>query len=198
VGAGFCAEPATRGNVIEIKAHEAAKYVDQGPLWGEPQELQMFKLYRREADKKLFYREAWIDGERVVEHWGACGERGDVREHPAPNAKDAQRVLSRLKRAARDDGFKPIPRSRMATLIVEYPIDPCRSGDDLTRRHELEDRLNELIGWLGLGHMDGGSIGSGTMEVCLIVVDFQIAKDTLEEAMRGTDMDGFSQIYRLK
>lgn len=42
---------------------------------------------------------------------------------------------------------------------------------DLKKRTRLEDHLNELLGWTGLGHCDGGSIGSGTLEACCLVVD---------------------------
>jgi hypothetical protein len=61
-------------------------------------------------------------------------------------------------------------------LLVEYPIDGMGTGDDLKKRHRLEDRMNETLGWTGLGMCDGGSIGSGSMEVCNYVVDFEVAK----------------------
>jgi hypothetical protein len=86
----------------------------------------------------------------------------------------------------------------MPMLIVEYAIDAFGSSNDLDRRHKFEDSLNNLIGWLGLGHLDGGSIGSGTMGVALQVVDFAIAKRALEEASRNTDLGGFSRIYRME
>jgi hypothetical protein len=84
----------------------------------------------------------------------------------------------------------------MELLIVEYPIDGMGSEADLDRRHQLEDGFNELVGWLGLGILDGGSIGSGTMEVALLVVDFGIAKAALEARTVGTELAGFTRIYR--
>jgi hypothetical protein len=38
-------------------------------------------------------------------------------------------------------------------------IDGFGSDRDIDKRHRLEERLNELLGWTGLGHVDGGSIG---------------------------------------
>jgi hypothetical protein len=66
---------------------------------------------------------------------------------------------------------------------------------DLEKRHKLEDRLNETLGWTGIGHCDGGSIGSGTMEACCLVVDFEAAKRVIEADLPGTEFADFSRIY---
>lgn len=101
-----------------------------------------------------------------------------------------------MKREASDAGYKTIAPSRHETLIVEYASnDP---SVDLARRHATEDFLDELTGWLGLGHVDGGSIGSGTMEVFCVVVDFQIARQAIAEALADSRFSGFVRIYRMK
>ena len=66
---------------------------------------------------------------------------------------------------------------------------------DLERRHAMEERMRELMGWTGLGTCDGGSIGSGTMEVCCFVVDFETAKRVIEHDLRGTEFEDYSRIY---
>jgi hypothetical protein len=68
-------------------------------------------------------------------------------------------------------------------------------ADELERRVAVEDRMNELLGWTGLGHCDGGSSGMGTMEVCCFVVDFAIAKRVIEADLRGTDYANYTRIY---
>lgn len=55
--------------------------------------------------------------------------------------------------------------------------------------------MNETLGWTGLGNCDGGSIGSGAMEVCCFVVDFDTAKSVIESDLEGTEFAGFSRIY---
>lgn len=57
---------------------------------------------------------------------------------------------------------------------------------DLDKRHRLEERLNELIGWIGLDHVNGGSIGSGTMEAGCVVVDYKIAKTVIEKKLKSS------------
>jgi len=54
--------------------------------------------------------------------------------------------------------------------------------------------MNETLGWTGLGHCDGGSIGSGTMVVCCFVGDFRIAKRIIEEDLRDTTFGDYARI----
>ena len=184
------------GSGFLIAPEDAGKYEDV-QLWPPRSLAQPFKLYRRDGDSGLRYHEAWFDQvAAVVEHWGECGDRGGTREHPVASEKEAERLLARLKKATRADGYRPIALSRMPFLIIEYDVEGWGSPEDLERRHKIETQLNELIGWMGLGHVDGGSIGSGTMEVAVRVVDFAIAKGAIEKATKGTDMAGFSRIYR--
>jgi hypothetical protein len=69
------------------------------------------------------------------------------------------------------------------------------NSEDLDKRHRLQERMDETLGWTGLGHCDGGSIGSGTMEVCNFVVDYEIAKRVIEEDLSGTEFANFTRIY---
>lgn len=56
--------------------------------------------------------------------------------------------------------------------------------------------MDEVLGWTGLGHTDGGSIGSGTMEVGSMVVDFDIARKVIEESLKGTEFENYSRIFK--
>jgi hypothetical protein len=70
------------------------------------------------------------------------------------------------------------------------------SEEDLNKHHQLEDRMNETLGWTGLGACDGGSIGSGTMEICNFVVDFDVAKKVIIDDLVGTEFADYTRIYR--
>jgi hypothetical protein len=50
---------------------------------------------------------------------------------------------------------------------------------DHDRRVRVEERMNECLGWSGLGHCDGGDIGSGQMNVFCYVVDAAIAEKVI-------------------
>ena len=68
---------------------------------------------------------------------------------------------------------------------------------DLKKRHALQSRMDEILGCTGLRHCDGGSSGSGTMEVCCLVVDFEVAaKRVIAEDLQGTAFKDVTRIYR--
>jgi hypothetical protein len=66
--------------------------------------------------------------------------------------------------------------------------------DDLDLRNAIMAHLDEALGWAGLGHCDGGSIGSGAMEVACVVVDADIAQRVIEAALDGSPFPRFSRI----
>ena len=80
--------------------------------------------------------------------------------------------------------------------MIEYPVDGMGTSADLEKRHRLEDRMNETLGWTGLGMCDGGSIGGGTMEVCCVVVDFDVAKRVIEDDLSNSEFRDYGNIYR--
>ena len=92
-------------------------------------------------------------------------------------------------------GFTEVDLDDHAILLVEYAVDGFGTPQDLDKRHRLQDRLNETLGWTGLGYCDGGSIGSDTMEAACYVVDFEVAKAAVEKDLRGTEFEDFTRIY---
>jgi hypothetical protein len=55
--------------------------------------------------------------------------------------------------------------------------------------------MNEILGLTGVGWCDGGSIGGGTMEICCVVFDYQLAYDIINEDLNETEFEDFSRIY---
>jgi hypothetical protein len=155
------------------------------------QAVRMVKLYKR-SDGRLLYREAWVDGEDVVEHVGACGERGSISQHPAAGPARQREAIDTITAAAKADGFKTIPETRLIGLVVGKELSGAGTREDLRRRHALEDFLNEVTGWLGLGHCDGGSSGSGSMEAFCLVVDYEIAAEAIARELVASPFSDFA------
>lgn len=153
----------------------------------------MLKLYKNVAGS-LHYHEAWVTDRTIHEHWGVVGERGQTAEHTLPAVQAEEDAVLVVLRPAIESGFHPIELEDHVTLLIEYEIDGMGNPQDLRKRHALEDRMNETLGWTGLGACDGGSIGSGTMEVCCFVVDFEVARRVIESDLSGTEFAGFSRI----
>ena len=154
----------------------------------------MIKLFKR-IEGSLHYHEAWVSDGMVIEHWGRVGDRGAQREHRHVHGRAESAVCQDILREARNSGFAPIDESELATVLIEYVVDGMGTSQHLDKRHALQEYIDEILGWTGLGHCDGGSIGSGTMEVCCLVVDVEVAMRTIEVELKGTSFENYSRIF---
>lgn len=154
----------------------------------------MLKLYKK-IDGSLQYHEAWCNDGTVTEHWGAVGETGESRDHPMTKGEDEEDAIFRVLQPALDRGFVPVDMEDHAILLVEYCVKGFGTKQELEKRHSLQNRLNGTLGWTGLGECDGGSSGSGTMEVCCYVIDFDVAKRVVEADLKGTEFADYTRIY---
>ena len=179
----------TDTTAFELPPSELLAYLAKAPP--EPTaEPSSFKLYLR-REGRLAYHEAWIADDEIIEHWGLCGELGETRSHPIGIGSDPFAVLKDLSHRPRANGFKPVPLSQHKGLIVEKPIEGFGSAEDLALRHGLQAFLDEKLGWLGLGHCDGGSTGSGSMEAFCFVVDGALALESLRRELASTTFREF-------
>jgi hypothetical protein len=155
----------------------------------------MLKLYRLSESKKECW-EAWENppGSLVV-HWGVLGTRGNSKQLKLESDSARNNLFQTELEARLDEGYAPVDVDDHAILLIEYVIGDMGIRLDLEKRHRLEDRMNETLGWTGLGACDGGSIGSDTMEVCNFVVDFEIAKKVIEDDLAGTEFADYARIY---
>jgi hypothetical protein len=182
------------GDGRRLHPHEIEDWLAHKPP-AKPPVPETFKRYRR-SERGLEYREAWPDGDVVIEHWGVCGDRGQSRTHPAATPDEQTRLLDALDKQAQADGFKTIAPSRHKGLEIRRRLGPDEALEALDERHALEELLNEELGWLGLGHCDGGSIGSGSVEVFCLVVDYEIARAAVAKALSGTRFAQYQPVPR--
>lgn len=155
----------------------------------------MIKLYRKTRDG-MDYFETWKDKGVQTVHWGKVGERGQSKEFKETLLRAAAKEVKAQIALKKQEGYRAIPQEDHSFLLIEYSIEGMGSKEDLEKRHRLEARMNDLLGWIGLGHCDGGSIGSGTMEVCCPVVDFDIATRIIAADLRETEFADFKRIYK--
>ena len=155
----------------------------------------MLKLYRK-IDAKIEYWETWDANKKIgIIHWGVVGERGQDKELKGSFFNDFHKVIQSEIDKMIQQGFAPVEDENIHRLIIEYKIEDQGSESDLKKIQKLEERMNETLGWTGLGSCDGNSIGSGTMEVCCFVVDFKIGKRVIENDLRSTEFENYSRIY---
>ncbi len=158
-------------------------------------ENQVLKLYKLTDSEKLYW-ETWDndDGTHTI-HWGELGTEGQSKTVKSSLLKKATDVIQKEIDGLVSSGYRPIDPEDHVTLLIEYTVNDMGSGEDVEKRHRLEDRMNGTLGWTGLGACDGGSIGSGTMEVCSFVVDFELAKNVIAANLKGTEFANYTRIY---
>ena len=155
----------------------------------------MLKLYKFTSDSKLYW-ETWDngDGSHTV-HWGTLGDKGESKVVQKSFFRKPETVIQVEIDGLIAKGYRPIDGDEEKCLLIEYTIDGFGKPEDLDKRHRLENRMNETLGWTGLGNCDSGSIGSGTMEVCCFVVDYDIAKSVIAADLEGSEFANYSRIY---
>jgi hypothetical protein len=84
----------------------------------------------------------------------------------------------------------------LATLIIEYPVIGMGNENDLKKRYAVQDLVHKLLNETDLGYCDGGNIGSGAMEVCCFVTDYQQAHEVIKGALKNTTFGDYSKIYK--
>ena len=154
----------------------------------------MLKLYRFTAASKDYW-ETWQhpDGSYEI-HWGELGTRGSSQIIRSATRRKAERTIKGEIERMTDQGFHPLPPESHTILVIEYAIEGMGTVSDLDKRHRLEARMDETLGWTGLGSCDGGSIGSGTMEVFNVVVDVPLAKQVIEADLAQTEFADYTRI----
>ena len=155
----------------------------------------MLKLYKK-ADKKIHYWETWDKDEKTgVVHWGILGEKGEDKEVKSKLFSNFRKEIQKEINGVLSEGYQEIDVDEHFTLLIEYKVDGMGTPEDLEKRTKLQGRMDNTLGWTGLGYCDGGSIGSGTMEVCCLVVDFEIAKKVIEQDLKNTEFADYERIF---
>lgn len=155
----------------------------------------MFKLYKK-SEGIIHYWETWdINNKTGIIHWGVVGGKGESINISSESEGDFKIKIQKIIHEKVREGYDEIKDENLYTLMIEYDIDGMGTGDELEKRYRLQDRMHETLGWTGLGYCDGGSIGSGTMEVCCLVVDFDIGKRIVKEDLKGTEFENYASIY---
>ena len=150
----------------------------------------MITLYRRDSLGRFEYREAWVVGGAVIEHWGAVGARGERRTVDVGDTPPAD-ALARLAEEARAAGYDDLPPEAFSRIAIELPAFGRGGAADVARREALQEELQELLGWTGLGTTVEGTERPGAMVVVCSVVDVDAADRCIRRALLGTEFDDY-------
>lgn len=144
----------------------------------------MLKLYRRDPDG-FSYWEAWDDGSgSVVVHWGQLGSTGDSRSIPLRKGESASDRIEAEAAGPISEGYAPWPEDELIRVVVQYPPSEFGSDKDVeTKWDAVEGRINEALGWTGLGHCATVDF-SGELTFVALAVDPDIAVSVLQDDLQ--------------
>lgn len=153
------------------------------------------KLYKR-IDSQIHYWETWdVDDKTGAIHKGIVGEQGEYIEIKSGVFSNFRKKIQKEIDEYCEAGYQEVDIEDHYTLLIEFAVEDMGTNEDIEKRTRLQERMDETLGWVGLGHCDGGSIGSGTMEVCCYVIDFEIAKAVIEQDLLDTEFADYTRIY---
>lgn len=155
----------------------------------------VIKLYRKESNRVVDFHEAFLFDGRIHEHWGKVGNHGENRSHPRMANLSVADQLEQVLLPVRERGFGEIDIEDHAVLLVEYKVDGMGTAGDIEKIVSLTDLLQDVLGQSGLGYCDGHSIGSGTIEACCYVVDFDVAKRVIIASLARTRFEDFTRVF---
>lgn len=147
----------------------------------------MLKLYRTKSGVKEYW-EAWATPSEITIHWGKLGEDGRTRELSATPGINPNETIERESKPLRAAGFKALKRTERHSVVIQYQIPGQGSSGDLDKRIKVEELMNDRLGWTGLGHCDGGDIGSGSMNIFCYVADIEIAESVIVRELKSNGL----------
>ncbi|MEM1152289.1 MAG: hypothetical protein AAGI03_17380, partial [Pseudomonadota bacterium] len=150
----------------------------------------MFRLYKRDERGRItHYHEVWVEpkNRRIIVHWGAVGDQGEAEPFRIKLLRPLERQVEDLLKPARDAGFSELERSEERVLVVEFTEDGFGDLGDLDKRDALEERLNEVLGWTGLGWCEDSRLDGAHLEAICFVVDFDRAASVVADGLAGSE-----------
>lgn len=147
----------------------------------------MLKLYKLRDMTR--YWEAWNTDTEVTIHWGIVGETGETRDIPLRSGENPNSIIEREAKQPKKEGYRKIPPSKSFRLVIQFRVDGMGSTIDLEKRIRVENLMSECLGWRGLGHCDGGDLGSGTMNIFCFVVDATKALPRVVHELKANGLD---------
>jgi hypothetical protein len=146
----------------------------------------LLKLYKRE-EQTMLYWEAWDENDDVLIHFGELGQMGETTTIPLAEFEPPETAIQRHAQEAREAGFDEIETEELFELIIQFTSDSAR-GDDFVEK--VEDLLNDVLGWTGLGHCDGSDAADGAVNFFCFVVDPKLSVDPLVNELRDQELLG--------
>ncbi|MDA2175392.1 hypothetical protein [Bacillus cereus] len=156
----------------------------------------MIKLIKQEKDK-LLYWEVWEEDKKtLIVHCGCVGDTGEMYEIELYPFQRVEKEMKELADEHLADGYKVLDEEELIEFVLQYDYTENQLEEALEKRNQVQEIMDEALGWSGNGHCDGGDIGSGTINIFNFVIEVDKAlQTTLEELENQRFLDGVKIAY---
>ncbi|HHB2056950.1 TPA: hypothetical protein ACOQ4A_005370, partial [Bacillus cereus] len=139
----------------------------------------MIKLVKQEKDKLLF-GEIWKEAEKtLIVHCGCVGDTGEMYEIELYPFQRVEKEMKELADEQLADGYKVLDEEELIEFVLQYDYTENQLEEVLEKRNQVQEIMDEALGWSGNGHCDGRDIGSGTINIFNFVIDVDKALKTI-------------------
>ena len=157
----------------------------------------MIKLYKHDNNDFL-YAECWVDANQVIIHKGKIGKKGHTEQLNLKDKLNSEEdIINSFKKKFELEGYQKIPHDSVYLLVVQFPMKSIKGNK---RDHWLKDKVIEYLdnelGWLGVGHIDGFDMGQQisfptkyTLNIFCEVVDESIGIAAIKRCLREYRLD---------
>ena len=148
----------------------------------------MVRLYKHDRNG-LLYMECWKDKDFAVVHFGHVGQTGKKRSYCTLEGRYSL-FEEQFEEENTRNGYYPICEKDMFWVVASFEVVGIKDMENLLDlKDDLEFTLNEMLGWHGVGYLDGfetapaqpGKV-TATLDFFALVVDAEIAVRLLRES----------------
>lgn len=152
----------------------------------------IIRVYRKDDDGELQFREAWYDedsGQLVVNH-GTVGHQSKTEETDVADAEAADGLMAAFAVQCDGDGYAEIPPGEQFWVVAQFAL-KTQNGTERDRFLERKAKaaLTGHLAWRGLGVVDRSTIGNSRLNIFCLCPDVTKAVNAVKICVRAEDLD---------
>lgn len=151
----------------------------------------IIRVYRRDEDKVLHFREAWFDEDysQFVMNHGVVGHQSSTDETDVA-ADAAEGLMDAFAVQCAEDGYAEIPDDQQHWVVAQYAL-KTKVGTDRDRylEEKAKDALISHLAWRGLGIVDRSEFSDGKLNIFCLCPDVNKAVNAIKVCIRTEDLD---------
>jgi hypothetical protein len=150
------------------------------------------RVYRRDDEGTLHFREAWFDEEysQFVMNFGAVGHQSKTEETDVPDAAGADGLLDAFAAQCKEDGYAEIPNDQQFWVVAQFAL-KTKEGTERDRylEQKAKDALISHLAWRGLGTVERSEFTDYKLNIFCLCPDVNKAVNAIKVCARGEDLD---------